>query len=255
MCRYLSTHTHPRTHRRTHACKQVHTNTHWHTHTLTHTHTHARAHTHTYTYTHAHTHTHTHIRLQASVKGHNEILMWLIKTDFPVSTKNKDGDTPLHWAASGTWLTLCHNLFISEIQRIDMPYMTNSFVWHDIFVSVTRLSFVFDIKCSYARHKSHSYVWSHSNTCATWRIFTCDATTSYLCHYAVTWQHFCTFYACFNAHVWRDSLICAACLVHLHDMHICMCVYCICIYMYIYIYVCVCVYIYIYIYIYIYVYI
>ena len=31
----------------------------------------------------------------AAVKGHNEILNWLITKNFPVSTKNKDGDTPL----------------------------------------------------------------------------------------------------------------------------------------------------------------
>ncbi|MGB1593939.1 MAG: ankyrin repeat domain-containing protein, partial [Promethearchaeia archaeon] len=37
----------------------------------------------------------------AAVKGHNEILQWLIQQNFPVTTANKDGDTPLHWAASG----------------------------------------------------------------------------------------------------------------------------------------------------------
>ena len=37
----------------------------------------------------------------AAVKGHTNVVEFLISKRFPVGTKNKDGDTPLHWAASG----------------------------------------------------------------------------------------------------------------------------------------------------------
>ena len=48
----------------------------------------------------------------AAIKGHNEILNWLINKNFPISTKNKDGDTPL-----------CGSLSLTHLFRLFSPFL------------------------------------------------------------------------------------------------------------------------------------
>jgi hypothetical protein len=48
----------------------------------------------------------------AAMEGHTEILNWLITKNFPVSTKNKDGDTPL-----------CGSLSLTHLFRLFSPFL------------------------------------------------------------------------------------------------------------------------------------
>jgi len=68
-------------------------------------------------------------------------------------------------------------------------YVTHSYMWHDLFISVTWLIHTCDM--------THSYVWHDSFIYITWLIHICDMTHSYM---------------------WHDSFISVTRLIHICDM-------------------------------------
>ena len=108
-------------------------------------------------------------------------------------------------------IRLIYGLHNSSIRLIRMCYMTRLCVWHDAFLSGTRLIHLCDM--------AHSYMWQVSLICVTWPIpltwliHPCDTTLSFVWHALLNCDtqpiHICQM---MYLHVWLTNMsVCDLC--------------------------------------------